>query len=84
MLEVLDPQEIVRQATEFYEQELRLSLEAEHKDEFVAIEPLSRTYYLGQRMSDATRQARVAFPNRRNYLMHIGHETAVQIGWFEP
>lgn len=84
MPEVLDSHEIVRQATEFYEQELRSSLEAEHRDEFVAIEPVSRTYYLGQRMSDATRQARAAFPNRRSYLMQIGHETAVQIGWFEP
>ena len=84
MPEVLDSHEIVRQATEFYEQELRSSLEAEHPDEFVAIEPVSRTYYLGCRMSDATRQARAAFPDRRSYLMQIGHETAVQIGWFEP
>ncbi len=84
MPEVLDSHEIVRQATEFYEQELRSSLEAEHRDEFVAIEPVSRTYYLGQEMSDATRQARAAFPDRRSYLMRVGHKTAVQIGWFEP
>ena len=84
MPETLDTQEIVRQATEFYESELRSSLEAEHMDEFVAIEPISRTYYLGHRMSDATRQARAAFPNRRSYLMRVGHESAIQIGWFEP
>lgn len=84
MPELLDSHEVVRQATEFYEQELRSSLEAEHRDEFVAIEPVSRTYYLGQEMSDATRQARAAFPDRRSYLMRVGHKTAVQIGWFEP
>ncbi len=84
MPELLDSHEVVRQATEFYEQELRSSLEAEHRDEFVAIEPVSRTYYLGQQMSDATRQARAAFPDRRSYLMRVGHKTAVQIGWFEP
>jgi len=84
MPELLDSHEVVRQATEFYEQELRSALEAEHRDEFVAIEPVSRTYYLGQQMSDATRQARAAFPDRRTYLMRVGHKTAVQIGWFEP
>ena len=84
MPELLDSHEVVRQATEFYERELRSSLEAEHMDEFVAIEPVSKTYYLGQEMSDATRQARAAFPNRRSYLMRVGHKTAVQIGWFEP
>lgn len=80
----LESSEIVRLGTEFYESELRATLEAEHLDEFVAIEPVSRTYYLGKEMSDATRQARAAFPNRRSYLMRVGHKTAVQIGWFEP
>ena len=84
MLETLDSHEVVRLASEFYERELRSSLEADHMDEFVAIEPVSKTYYLGKRMSDATRQARTAFPDRRSYLMQVGHETAVQIGWYEP
>lgn len=84
MSDELSSEEVVRQGTAFYEQELRETLEAGHRDEFVAIEPVSRTWYLGQRMSDAARLAREAFPDRRSYLMQIGHETAVQIGWFEP
>jgi len=84
MPDVLESSEIVRLGTEFYESELRASLEAEHLDEFVDIEPVSRTYYLGHTMSEATHQAREAFPNRRSYLMRVGHKTAVQIGWFEP
>ena len=83
MPEVLETDELVRQATEFYDRELRETLEAEHKDEFVAVEPVSRTYYLGHTMVEATRQARAAFPNRRSYLMRVGHESAMQIGWFE-
>ena len=83
MPEVLESQEIVRQAKAFYERELQATLEAEHLDEFVAIEPVSRTYYLGKQMTDATRQARAAFPDRRTYLMRVGHKSAVQIGWFE-
>ena len=81
---VLDSQESARQAMAFYERELRAILEAEHLDEFVAIEPVSQTYSLGKQMTDATRQARAAFPDRRTYLMRVGHKTAVQIGWFEP
>ena len=76
--------DFVRAAEVLYATRLRPILEPNHLDEFVAIEPVSRTYYLGCRMSDATRQARAAFPDRRSYLMQIGHETAVQIGWFEP
>ena len=53
MPEVLDTDEIVRQATEFYESELREALEADHRDEFIAIEPISRTYYLGRTMVEA-------------------------------
>ena len=83
MPEVLETQEIARQAKEFYEAELRQVLEAEHRDEFVAIEPISRTYYLGHTMVEASRQARAMFPNRRSYLMRVGHKSAMQIGWFE-
>lgn len=84
MSEVLDTDEIVRQATEFYESELRQTLEAEHRDEFIAIEPISRTYYLGRTMVEAGRQARANFPDRRSYLMRVGHKSAMQIGWYEP
>lgn len=83
MSAVVDSQEIVRQAKAFYERDLRALLEPDHRDEFVAIEPVSRTYYLGKQMTDATRQARAAFPDRRTYLMRVGHQSAVQIGWFE-
>ncbi len=83
MAEVLEIEEIARQAKEFYESELRQTLEADHRDEFVAIEPISRTYYLGLTMVDASRQARAMQPGRRSYLMRVGHKSAMQIGWFE-
>ena len=83
MPEVLETEEIARQAKEFYETELRQVLEAGHRDEFVAIEPISRTYYLGHTLVEASRQARTMFPNRRSYLMRVGHKSAMQIGWFE-
>ncbi|MCX7423573.1 MAG: hypothetical protein NT013_29115 [Planctomycetia bacterium] len=84
MPEVLDTDEIVRQATEFYDSELRQTLEADHRDEFIAIEPISRTYYLGHTMVEAGRKARAMYPDRRSYLMRVGHKSAMQIGWYEP
>ncbi len=83
MTDRLETSEVVRQATAFYDGELRANLEATHRDEFIAIEPVSRTYYLGKTMAEATHQARAQFPQRRSYLMRIGHESALQIGWFE-
>ncbi len=83
MPEALETEEIARQAKEFYETELRQALEAEHRDEFIAIEPISRTYYLGQTMVEASRQARAMQPGHRSYLMRVGHKSAMQIGWFE-
>jgi len=84
MNDVLETDELVRQATEFYDHELRTAMEATHRDEFIAVEPISRTYYLGQTIVEASRQARTAFPNRRSYLMRVGHPSAMQIGWYEP
>ena len=83
MPDVLDTDEIVRQATEFYERELRATLEAKHCDDFIAIEPISRTYYLGNTMVAASQQSRAAYPNRRSYLMRVGHESAMQLAWNE-
>lgn len=74
--------EIAERATEFYERELRTTLEATHLDEFVAIEPVSKTWYLGHSLRDVRHLARKAFPNRTAFAIRIGHEAAVQIGGF--
>ena len=52
MLEELSDDEVERQATEFYEHDLRATLEATHPNAFVAIEPVSRTYYIGNTLSE--------------------------------
>ncbi len=54
--DVLETDELLRQATEFYDHELRAVMEAEHRDEFLAVEPISRTHDLGQTMVEAARQ----------------------------
>ncbi len=76
----LSDDDIEQQATEFYEQELRASLEATHPHAFVVIEPISRTYYLGETLSEAGRRARQAFPDRLSFAMRVGHAAAIHIG----
>jgi hypothetical protein len=82
MPEQLSDDEIVRRATEFYEHGLRAELEATHPDEFVAIEPVSRTYYIGKTLSEAGQQARLAYPERVTFAVRVGHEAAIHIGGF--
>jgi hypothetical protein len=71
---------IAKDAKELYERELRRSLEANHKDEYVAIEPESRTYYLGETFIAAALAARQAYPDRKPFIIRIGHEAAFHLG----
>ena len=80
MAEQLSNGDIVRCAKQFYEAELRDSLEAEHRDEFVTIEPVSRTYYLGSTFSEAVQRAKQACPGFMSYTLRIGHRTALHLG----
>lgn len=80
MTHQLSDDEIEQQATEFYEQELRSQLEATHPHAFVAIEPVSRTFFLGETLSEAGRKARKAFPDRLSFAVRVGHTAAIHIG----
>ena len=82
MLEKLTDDEIEQRATEFYEHDLRATLEVTHPNAFVAIEPVSRSYYLGNTLSEAGRQARLAYPDRLSFAVRVGHEAAIHIGGF--
>jgi len=74
-----DVNEFVRRAEGIYASRLRAVLEPEHLDEFVAIEPESGDYFLGQTLNDATRAARQAYPGRLTHAMRVGHRAAVHL-----
>jgi len=71
---------IAREAKRIYEEQLRTSLEESHMDEFVAIEPESESHFLGQTFFEAAMTAKNAFPDRRSFVLRIGHEAAFHIG----
>lgn len=80
MIAQIESSELAQSATEFYEAELRQTLEATHSNEFVAIDPESRSYYFGRTLSGAVQAAKRAQPGRLSYVMRVGHRAAVEIG----
>ena len=67
-------------ARRIYETSLRSVLEASHLSEFVAIEPVSGEYFLGQSLSAAIGAARQKHPDRMSHAIRIGHKAAVEFG----
>jgi len=77
--------ELARKAGEIYEQRLRRKLEATNLGDFVAIDPQSGEFFLGQTLSEAIQAAaRVAHPGRLSFALRVGHETTVQLGVLSP
>lgn len=71
--------EIIRQGRRIYDEKLKNHLEPLHLDRFVAIEPATGRYFLGDTGADALSSARSAMPDRLFYLMRIGHRAAHKI-----
>ena len=71
---------IAKEAKRVYEADLKASLEADHRDEFVAIEPASRSHFLGKTFMEAAMAAKKAYPNRKSFVLRIGHDAAFHIG----
>ena len=69
-----------REAKTIYEDRLRESLEAEHMNEFVAIEPISGEHFHGQTLSEAIGASRDKFPDRLAHAMRVGQKAAIHIG----
>jgi hypothetical protein len=74
-----DSRDLVRRAELIYDQRLRAALENTHRNDFVAIEPDSGDYFLGPTLSEASAAARQNYPDRRTYVMRVGHPVMVYI-----
>ena len=72
--------DVARRATEIYDARLRVKLEAQHRNAFVAVEPDSGDYFLGVTLSEAILAAREAYPNRISFALRVGHPSAVHLG----
>ena len=84
MVAPIADEDVADQAKAFYETELRELLESQHRDAFVTIEPVSRTYYLGSTFSEAVQKAKRACPGFLSYTLRVGHRAALHLGRMEP
>ena len=68
-------------ARRIYDERLRTTLEQSHMNEFVAIEPISGEYFLGQTLSDAIGASRRKYPDRLAHALRVGHKAAIHFGF---
>ena len=59
---------------------LQAVLEPQHGNRFVAIEPESGEYFLGDTFDEAVKSARAKHPSRLSHTIRIGHRAAFHIG----
>ena len=70
----------VKRAEDLYATQLKTALEAEHTNEFVAIEPVSGDFFLGRTLSEAIGAARRSHPDRLAHAMRVGYHAALHFG----
>jgi len=73
---------VAESAKKVYDEDLRVQLEQEHRDEFVAIEPTSRRFFLGKTFLEVALEAKKTYPDRKSFVIRIGHDAAFHIGAF--
>jgi hypothetical protein len=71
---------VAERAKKIYEQSLKASLEVDHQDKFVAIEPESGDFFLGLTLSEAIGKARSKYPDKLAHALRVGHRAAVHFG----
>ena len=71
---------IIGRAKRIYAERLQATMESQHRDRFVAIEPESGDYFLGDTFDDAVRAARVRHPDRLSHTVRVGHRAAFSVG----
>lgn len=67
------------EARRIYEERIRTKLVESHRNEFIAIEPISGDYFLGNTLSEAIGASRTRYPDRLAHALRIGHPAAVHL-----
>ncbi|HEX5271756.1 MAG TPA: hypothetical protein VFW33_14765 [Gemmataceae bacterium] len=75
-----DTRSVIERAKRIYAERLRAALEPQHRNRFVAIEPESGEYFLGDTFDEAVKSARAKYPFRLSHTIRIGHRGAFHMG----
>ena len=71
---------VIDRAKRIYADQLQAALESQHRNRFVAIEPESGDYFLGDTFDEAVKSARAEHPSRLSHTIRIGHRAAFHLG----
>jgi hypothetical protein len=71
---------VIDRAKRLYADRFQTELESRHIDRYVAIEPESGEYFLGDTFDEAVKRARAKYPSRLSHTIRIGHRAAFHIG----
>lgn len=74
------PTDLAERGQKFYQEKLQALLEPEQIGKFVAIEPETGQYFVGETDRDALWAGRAALPDKLFFLVRIGYEAAHKIG----
>lgn len=75
-----DTKAVIDRAKRIYAEQLQATLESQHANRFVAIEPESGEYFLGDTFDEAVKPARAKHPSRLSHTIWIGHRAAFHLG----
>ena len=79
---MIAPGKLIEEGKRVYTERLQTVLEPEHTGRFVAIEPQTGRYFLGDTGSEALVAARSAMPDSLFFLARIGYPAAHSIGGY--
>ena len=71
---------VIARAKRLYTEQLQAVLESRHAGRYVAIEPESGEYFLGDTFDEAVRSARTKYPSRLSHTIRIGQRAAFHMG----
>jgi len=71
---------VAEAAKAVYESDYRVQMESENLGRFIAIEPDSRQYFVGETFIDAAMEAKTKIPEKMSFVIKIGSDAAVHIG----
>ena len=75
-----DTKSVIERAKWIYAEQLRAVLEPCHPNRFVAIEPESGEYFLGDTFDEAVKLAQAKYPGRLSHTIRIGQRAAFHMG----
>ena len=75
-----DTRAVIDRAKRIYAEQLQTTLERHNANRYVAIEPESGEYFLGDTFDEAVKAARARHPYRLTHTIWIGHRAAFHLG----